>query len=44
MTINAWRHRRGVVIVRGAPAALEYETWTAIAGSTIWCKFFSTSH
>lgn len=20
---------------------LEYETWTAIAGSTIWCKFFA---
>jgi len=21
-------------------AAVPYETWTAIAGSTIWCKFF----
>ena len=21
-------------------AALPYETWSAIAGSTIWCKFF----
>lgn len=21
--------------------ALEYETWTAIGGSTIWCKFFA---
>jgi hypothetical protein len=22
-------------------AGLPYETWTAIAGSTIWCKFFA---
>ena len=22
--------------------ALEYDTWTAIAGSTIWCKFFAS--
>ena len=21
---------------------LEYDTWTAIAGSTIWCKFFAS--
>ena len=22
--------------------SLEYDTWTAIAGSTIWCKFFAS--
>lgn len=27
----------GVVFVQ-----LPYETWTAIAGSTIWCKFFAS--
>ena len=26
------------VIITGMP----YETWTAIAGSTIWCKFFAS--
>jgi hypothetical protein len=29
------------VIVAVAAGALEYETWTAIAGATIWCKFFA---
>jgi small-conductance mechanosensitive channel len=28
-----------VVIVSVVLFALNYETWTAIAGSTIWCKF-----
>lgn len=28
------------VIVMVPVAALPYGTWTAIAGSTIWCKFF----
>lgn len=28
------------VIAGVALAALPYETWTAIAGSTVWCKFF----
>lgn len=28
------------VIVSVAAGQLNYETWTAIAGSTIWCKFF----
>lgn len=23
-------------------AGLPYETWTAVAGSTIWCKFFAS--
>jgi hypothetical protein len=22
--------------------ALEYSTWSAIAGTTIWCKFFAS--
>lgn len=29
-----------VVIVSVALGQLDYNTWTAIAGSTIWCKFF----
>lgn len=28
------------VIVLVVVAAIPYETWSAIAGSTIWCKFF----
>ena len=28
----------GSVLLAGVP----YETWTAIAGSTIWCKFFAS--
>jgi hypothetical protein len=28
------------VVVTGI---FEYENWTAIAGTTIWCKFFATS-
>ncbi len=31
-----------VVIVSVALAQLDYSTWTAIAGSTIWCKFFAS--
>ncbi len=30
------------VIVGVALAQLDYATWTAIAGSTIWCKFFAS--
>ena len=30
------------VIVGVLAAQLPYETWTAIAGSTIWCKFFAS--
>ena len=30
-----------VVIVFVLLGRLDYETWTAIAGSTIWCKFFA---
>ncbi len=29
-------------IVAVVVAAVPYETWTAIAGSTIWCKFFAS--
>ena len=31
-----------VVIVAVLLGHLNYETWTAIAGSTIWCKFFAS--
>jgi len=30
------------VIVSVAAFGLPYDTWTAIAGSTIWCKFFAS--
>jgi hypothetical protein len=30
------------VIVAVAAGLLHYDTWTAIAGSTIWCKFFAS--
>lgn len=30
------------VIVAVAAGAMDYRTWTAIAGSTIWCKFFAS--
>ncbi|OGA94901.1 MAG: hypothetical protein A3E79_11160 [Burkholderiales bacterium RIFCSPHIGHO2_12_FULL_61_11] len=29
------------VIIAVLLGRLEYNTWTAIAGSTIWCKFFA---
>ena len=31
-----------VVIVAVALGQVDYDTWTAIAGSTIWCKFFAS--
>lgn len=31
-----------IVIVAVALGHLDYGTWTAIAGSTIWCKFFAS--
>ena len=31
-----------VVIIAVLMGQLEYATWTAIAGSTIWCKFFAS--
>ena len=31
-----------VVIVAVLMGQLDYNTWTAIAGSTIWCKFFAS--
>ena len=30
------------VIVMVAAGALDYATWSAIAGSTIWCKYFAS--
>ncbi|MEO7853091.1 MAG: hypothetical protein ABIR94_12685, partial [Rubrivivax sp.] len=30
------------VIVSVAAGLLPYDTWTAIAGTTIWCKFFAS--
>lgn len=30
------------VIVAVLTGTLDYDTWTAIAGSTIWCKFFAS--
>lgn len=30
------------VIVGVLMGALAYDTWTAIAGTTIWCKFFAS--
>lgn len=30
-----------VVIVAVAATGMPYENWTAIAGSTIWCKYFA---
>lgn len=30
------------VIVGVAAGALDYNTWTAMAGTTIWCKFFAS--
>ena len=31
-----------MVIVGVGVEGLPYETWTAVAGSTIWCKFFAS--
>jgi hypothetical protein len=30
------------VIIGVALGAMPYDTWTAIAGTTIWCKFFAS--
>ena len=30
------------VIVAVLTGTMDYDTWTAIAGSTIWCKFFAS--
>jgi hypothetical protein len=45
MVINGVAGIVVVVVIVGGGHSLRsnYETWTAIAGSTIWCKFFSTS-
>ena len=30
------------VIISVLSGALEYQVWSAVAGSTIWCKFFAS--
>jgi hypothetical protein len=30
------------VIISVLTGALEYQVWSAVAGSTIWCKFFAS--
>ncbi|MBV5285407.1 MAG: hypothetical protein JZU45_04940 [Methyloversatilis discipulorum] len=43
LTINAIAGLVLVFVIVGIVAgALPYETWSAIAGSTIWCKFFAS--
>lgn len=43
MAINLIAGAICVFVIGGVAAgALGYETWTAIAGSTIWCKFFAS--
>jgi hypothetical protein len=43
MAINAVGGLALVYVIVGVViAGLPYETWTAIAGSTIWCKFFAS--
>lgn len=40
MMINAVAGLAAVFVIVGVAAlGLPYETWTAIAGTTIWCKF-----
>lgn len=41
MAINGVAGAVAVMVIVGVlMGALPYDTWTAIAGSTIWCKFF----
>ncbi len=41
--INAIAGVVAVFVIGGvAYGALAYDTWTAIAGTTIWCKFFAS--
>jgi len=41
MAINGLAGTLAVFVIVGVAAfGLPYETWTAIAGSTVWCKFF----
>jgi hypothetical protein len=43
MTINAVAGIVVVCVIIGiVTGTFEYETWSAIAGSTIWCKFFAS--
>jgi hypothetical protein len=41
--INALAGVVAVCVIAGVAAgALDYDTWTALAGTTIWCKFFAS--
>ena len=43
MTINGLAGLVIVFVIIGVvTGSLPYETWSAIAGSTIWCKFFAS--
>jgi len=43
MLINLVAGTVAVLVIAGvALGLLEYDQWTAIAGSTIWCKFFAS--
>jgi len=43
MAINMVAGTVAVFVIGGVIlGALNYETWTAVAGSTIWCKFFAS--
>jgi uncharacterized membrane protein len=43
MTINLVAGIVVVFVILGvATGSLSYEVWSAIAGSTIWCKFFAS--
>ncbi len=41
MLLNLLAGAVAVVVIVGVLAGwLDYDTWTAMAGSTLWCKFF----
>ena len=43
MAINGLAGIAVVFVIVGVVAfGLPYQTWTAIAGTTIWCKFFAS--
>lgn len=43
MVINGLAGAIAVFLIVGvAIGALEYDVWTTIAGTTIWCKFFAS--
>ena len=40
--VPLWDNARFACIVLVVLGRLDYSTWSAIAGSTIWCKFFAS--